>query len=69
MASKDPVYAKMVLPSLEDRSDMAASEDLVEPLETLASHMSTQLMKAVATLSASNATKRANGKGGPADKQ
>ena len=69
MASKDPVYAKMVMPILEGRNDMAASEDLDEPLETLASHMSTQLMKAVATLSASNATKGAKGKGGHAGEQ
>ena len=66
MASKDPVYANMVLPSLEGRNNMAVSEDLVETLETLASQMSTQLMKAVATLSASNVTKRAKGKDGSA---
>lgn len=69
MASKDPVYAKMVMPTLEGRNDMAASEDLTEPLDTLSSHMTTQLMKAVATLSASNATKRSRGKGGSAGDQ
>ena len=69
MASNDPVDAKMVLPSLESPKDMAASEDLVEPLETLAWHMSTPLMKGVATFSASKATKRGKGKGGPASDQ
>ena len=43
---------------------MAASEEMVEPLETLASHVSTQLMKAESTLRASDETKRAKGKGG-----
>lgn len=69
MASKDPVHVKMVLRSLEGRNDMAASEDLVEPLETLALHISTQWVNTVATLSVSNATKREKGKGGPAGDQ
>jgi len=65
MVSKDPTYAKLIMPSLEKRNDVPAADDLVGPLEKLDTHMSTQLMKAVATLSASNATKRA-GKGGAA---
>ena len=59
MASRDPTYAKLVMPSLEQRNDVAAAEELSEPLKTLDGHIATQLMKAVATLSASNATKRA----------
>lgn len=65
LAARDPVYAKLVLPTLEQKNDIPAADDLVEPMEKLDSHMSTQLMKAVATLSASNATKRA-GRGGAA---
>lgn len=69
LAAKDPTYAKLVIPTLEAKGEVAASDDLVEPLEKLETHLSTQLMKAVATLSASNATKRAGGKGGAAGKQ
>jgi len=64
MAERDPVHAKLVLPTLEQRNTVAASDDLVEPMDKLDALMATQLMKAVASLSASNATKRA-GKGGP----
>lgn len=53
------------MPSLEQWNDVAAADDLTEPMEKLDTHITTQLMKAVATLSAGNATKRA-GKGGPA---
>ena len=48
---------------------MPASDDLIEPIERLESHTATLLMKAVATLSASNATKRASGKRGAAKDQ
>lgn len=68
MAADDPTYAKLVITTLEKRSDVVASEDLVEAMDKLDINMSTQLMKAVATLSASNATKRA-GKGGAAKDQ
>lgn len=67
LASEDPTYAKLVLPALERRGDVAASDDLNKPLGNLESHMTTQLMKSMATLSASNATKLAQGRGGPAD--
>lgn len=63
LVARDPVYTKMVLPSLDQRNDTPAAEDLVEPLEKLDTNMSTQLMKEVTNLSASNATKRAD-KGG-----
>ena len=63
MAAEDPVQAKMVLPSLERRGKMIAADDMEEPLHQLETHMVSQLMKAVATLSASNATKK-NGGGG-----
>lgn len=63
LAAKDPTHAKLVLPTLEKKNDMPAADDLVEPMERLETWNATQLMKAVATLSASNATKRA-GRGG-----
>ena len=59
MTSRDPTYAKLVMPSLELHNDVTAADDLSKPLEKLDGHMATQLMKAVATLSASNAMKRA----------
>ena len=65
MVARDPTYAKLVMPSLEQRNDLSAAEDLVEQMEKLEAHMSSQLMKAVANLSARNATGRA-GKGGAA---
>lgn len=67
MAAKDPMYAKLVLPSLERRGETAMADDLDDPLATLESHLSTQMFKAVSTLKVSNETKRAKGRGGPAD--
>ena len=66
MAARDPTYARMILPTLQQRNEVAAADDLTEAMDKLDSHMTTQLMKAVATLNASNATKR-TGKGGPAE--
>lgn len=63
LTSQYPLQAKLVFPSLERRNDVSAADDLEEPLERLDNHKTTQLMKAVATLSASNATKRSK-KGG-----
>jgi hypothetical protein len=62
-ASKDPMHAKLIMPVLEGRNDVAAADDLDDTLEKLDSHMATQLMKAVASLSATNAVKRGNGDG------
>lgn len=45
------------------------TEDLGEPLEHLQSDIKTRLIKAVATPSGSNATKRAKRRGGSADDQ
>jgi hypothetical protein len=57
-AAKDPVHAKLVMPALESRNEISATDDLDEAIEKLDGHMATQLMKAVATLSANNAVKR-----------
>ena len=56
MSARDPTYAKMIMPTLEQRHDMAAAHDFQETKEKLDSHLKTQLMKAVATLIASIAT-------------
>ena len=71
MAARDPVHAKLVMPTLERRYEVPAADDLQDSMAKLETHMSTQLMKAVATLAASNATKRSGGgkKGGSADGQ
>lgn len=66
MAATDPVHAKLILPTLERRTEVPASDDLDDPMAKMEGLMSQQLMKAVATLSASNATKKASGSGGRA---
>lgn len=58
----DPTYDKMVFPELESRGEMPASDDLDEPLCTLESHMTSQLMKVEANINVSNATKRNDGR-------
>lgn len=65
LAGRDPTYAKLILPALENRDEQAAADDIDKPLAELDSHMSSQLMKAIATLSARNQTKKA-GSGGAA---
>lgn len=69
MAADDPSYAKMILPVLEKRGEMPLADDLDEPMQKREGHMMIQMMKAVATLSASNETKTAqgSGKGGAAN--
>lgn len=64
-AAKDPLHARLVMPVLEGKNQVPASGDLYETLKTLEGHISTQLVKAVASLNATNATKR-KGKDGPA---
>ena len=65
MAAKDPAYAKLMMPTLKRHNEVAATDDPQESMSKLDTHLSTQLMKAVATMSASNATKR-SGRGGAA---
>ena len=67
MSAEDPMYAPIVLLSLEKECVRAHADNLDKPMATLDAQMSTQLMKAVATLSASNATKRAGRGGGAAN--
>lgn len=67
MSIGDPKYAKTVLRSLECRRDVSTSDELDDTTAQLESHMNTQLLKEFATLSASNATKKAKGKGAAED--
>ena len=58
MAAKDAAYANLVMPTVERRNEVSAAGDLQESMTKLKTHLLTQLMKAVATMSSSNATKR-----------
>ena len=66
-AAKDPTHAKRLLPMLERRGDVAMADNLDYALANYESHTSTQMLKAMETFQASNATKRSKKKGGPAD--
>jgi hypothetical protein len=57
------MHAKLVMYVLEGRNDFAAADNLDDALEKLDSHMATQLMKAVASLSNTNSLKRGGGDG------
>lgn len=56
---------RIVLPSLENRSEILDAEDLESPLLDLRSHLKTQLMKEIAILISSDAMKREKVKGVP----
>jgi hypothetical protein len=62
-SAKDPMHARLIIPALEGRNDVSAADDLDDTLEKLDMHMESQLMKAVASLSATNAVKRGSGDG------
>jgi hypothetical protein len=64
-SSEDPMHARLVMPVLEGQNDTPASDDLDDVMENLDMHMATQLMKAAASLHATNALKRC-GNGGAA---
>lgn len=61
MATVDPGYAKMVLPTLERQGEMAAAGYLEKALNKLKNPMKTQIMNSVETLSAKNETRRNGG--------
>lgn len=60
MAAKDRTYAKLFKLTLKARNEISASHDLQESINKLLAHLWTQRMKAVASLSSRNATKRAD---------
>jgi hypothetical protein len=51
----DPMHTRLLMPVLEGNNDTAATDDLDDILEKLDTHMETQLMKAAASLHATNA--------------
>lgn len=57
MATDSPATARILLPGLDIRHDMAAADDMVEVIDTLDTHMNTQLMNTLATLNTSNSKK------------
>jgi hypothetical protein len=56
--AKDPMHAKMVIPVLEGQNETPATDDRDELMAKLHTHMAIQLMKATASLHATNAVKR-----------
>jgi hypothetical protein len=63
-SGKDPMHARLVMPVLEGQNDTPATDDL-DDIMKLDMHMATQLMKAAASLHATNAVNR-SGDGGAA---
>jgi hypothetical protein len=63
MSAKDPMHAKMVMPVLEEQNEIPATDDLGDVMDNLDTHMATQLMKAAASLHATNAVKRSGDRG------
>jgi hypothetical protein len=57
----------MVMPVPEGQNEIPATDNLDEVMEKLDTHMATQLMKAAASLQATNAVKRSED-GGSASK-
>jgi hypothetical protein len=57
-SAKDLMHARLVMPVLEGQNDTPATDDLDDVMEKLDMHMATQLMKAAASLHATNAVKR-----------
>jgi hypothetical protein len=64
-SAKYPMYARLVMPVLEGQNDTPATDYLDDVMEKLDMHMATQLMKAAASLHATNAVER-SGNGGSA---
>jgi hypothetical protein len=64
-SAKDPMHARLVMPVLEGQNVTRTADDLDDVMEKLDMHMATQLMKAAASLHATNAVKR-SGDGGAA---
>jgi hypothetical protein len=64
-SAKDPMHARLVTPVLEGQNYMPDTDDLDDVMKKLDMHMATQLMKAVASLHATNAMNR-SGDGGAA---
>jgi hypothetical protein len=62
-SEKDPMHARLVMQVLEGQNDTPPKDDLDDVMEKLDMHMATQLMKAAASLHATDGVKsRGNGK-------
>jgi hypothetical protein len=57
-SAKVPMNARLVMPVLEGQNDTPATDYLDDVMEKLDMHMATQLMKAAASLHATNAVER-----------
>jgi hypothetical protein len=57
-SAKDPMHARLVMLVLEGQNDTPATDDLDDVMEKVDMHMATQLMKAAASLHATNSVKR-----------
>jgi hypothetical protein len=57
-SAKVPMHARLVMPVLEGQNDTPATDYLDDVMEKLDMHMATQLMRAAASLHATNAVKR-----------
>jgi hypothetical protein len=62
-SAEDRTHAKLITPFLEGRNNVAAADNLYDSHEKLDTHMASQLMRAVASLSATDAVKRGRGNG------
>ena len=68
-AAQDPVGARLMMPRLEARATPVPADDLRECMQEMDRHDLTQMMKALANLTASNKLKRSNKKDGSAADQ
>jgi hypothetical protein len=57
-SAKELMQARLVMPVLEGQNDTPSTNDLDDVMEKLDMHMATQLMKAGASLHATNGVKR-----------
>lgn len=64
MAAEASATLKMLLAGMEFRQDMTDADDMVEVMEMLGTHLSTQLMNGVANIKTSNAGRKENRQGG-----
>lgn len=64
LVAEDPTFTQLILPTLERCGTIAAADNMDKAFSDVESHQTTQLIKEVAKLSASNAMKRVTGRGG-----
>lgn len=67
MATKNKIYAKIVLLTLESKEDVVIEEDLEKIREEMESHIGTEVIKAVDALRKINATESSKDRGAAED--